>query len=163
MAKRVTLQVVIIVAALAIVLPLVFTGQSSYAGYQAIDWNNASRALTFDLQTGQSVSGSLTYSGDKHGAWFLIGDPDGNEIGSRTSEGDHGTFVFTANIDGQYFIDIGYDKPWIVFINYEYSISAPPILGLDPVVLIGIVITVGAILELAVFFRYRVKSRKNLG
>jgi hypothetical protein len=150
MKKVIALEVIVVLATLAVVLPLAFTGQSSYAGYQAIDWNNASRALTFDLQTGQTVTGWLNYTGEKHGAWFLIGDPNGNEIGSRTNEGDHGTFVFTANIDGQYFIDIGYDSPSGTYIYYSYSISAPPILGVDRTVLTGMVITIGIVLALTI-------------
>jgi hypothetical protein len=150
MRKTGIIELAIIISTLVIVLILAFAGQSSYAGSQTIDWNNASRALTFDLQKGQSVNGWVDYTGEKHGAWFLIGDPDGNEIGSRTSEGDRGTFMFTATIDGQYFIDIGFDKPFTTFIDYSYSISAPSILGVNRTVLTGIVITVGVVLVLAI-------------
>jgi hypothetical protein len=166
MKKVIKLEIIIFVVTLVIVLLLAFTGQSSYAGYQKIDWNNASRALTFDLQTGQTVTGWLDYTGEKHGAWFLIGDPDGNEIGSRTSEGNRGTFMFTATVDGQYFIDIGYDDPFGTYINYSYSISAPPILGVDRTMLTGIVITIGVVLALTIAVwdirRTRIKKGKQV-
>ena len=129
---------------------MVSTGQNSYSGYNNINLNNASRALTFDLQTGQSVNGWLDYTGEKHGAWFLIGDPDGNEIGSRTSEGNRGTFMFTATIDGQYFIDIYKDNIGLEYIQYSYSISTSSILGVDRTVLTGIVMAVGVVLALTI-------------
>jgi hypothetical protein len=74
---------------------------------------------------------------------------------------NHAAFKFTAPVSGLYHVGVSNRSEWTYYLDYSYTISPAPILGLDPVVLIGIVIAVGAILELATFFRYRVKSEKT--
>jgi hypothetical protein len=150
MKQVIKLEIVISIITIAIVLPLAITANISHSGDNMINWNNASRAITFDLNKGQTVTGWLNYTGEKHGAWFLIGDPNGNEIGSRTSEGNFGTYSFIATADGQYFIDISNENAFGDYLEYSYSISAPPFLGIDRVVLIGMVITIGAVLALTI-------------
>jgi hypothetical protein len=166
MAKRVTLQVVILVAVLAIVLPLVFlaTPITVAKTNEQINANNGYRYLVFDLQRGQTVTGSCAVQ-DYNDTSCVIIDPNGNQMVSSPTDYEFDrnktTFYFTADINGRYYLAITISDIWNHYINYEYSITAPPILGLDPLVLIGLVIAVGAILELAVFFRYRAKSWKT--
>ncbi|MCW4029192.1 MAG: hypothetical protein NWE92_06045 [Candidatus Bathyarchaeota archaeon] len=162
MNKQATYQAIIILSVIAIILPLSFLSQDSTVSknHQRIDWITASKSITFDLKSGQTVNGWLNYTGDTNGAWFLIGDPNGNEIGSRTSEGNQGTFVFTATVNGQYFIDIGNDNPFGDYIDYAYTISAPPILGINPIVLIGLVITVAIIMTGVNILVYNRKREK---
>jgi hypothetical protein len=167
MAKRVTLQVVIIVAVLAIVLPLVFlaTPITVAETIESIDINTAYKFLSFDLKNGQTVKGSYTIAGSNKTYCYIL-TPNGDEMSAspsyyRYSYGTYATFSFTADMNGQYYFCIS-NMPMATFkIKYSYSISAPPILGLDPVVLIGLVIAVGVILELIVFLKYRVKSEKT--
>ncbi len=156
-------EVVIIVCTLAIVLPLVSSIRNiSVTEYnQAINWDNASRGITFDLKEGQTVTGSLDYTGETTGAWFLIGDPNNNEIGSRTNEGNHGTFSFTAQIDGQYYIDIENDSPHTQYINYSYTISSPHVLGFDASILITLVIVIGLVLSMINVYYNAVRIRKK--
>jgi heme/copper-type cytochrome/quinol oxidase subunit 2 len=154
MRKITIIEIAIIISTSVIVFALAFTGQSSYSGYQTIDWNNASRALTFDLQTGQSVSGSLTYTGDTSGTWFTVYNPDGNPLVASPTYYEYQQkrviFSFTASTDGEYYASVGHNKPWTVFINYEYTISPSPILGVDRTVLTGMVITIGVVLALTI-------------
>ncbi len=162
MKQVVKLELITIIITITIVLPLAITANISHYGDNIINWNNASRAITFDLNKGQTVTGWLNYTGEKHGAWFLIGDPNGNEIGSRTSEGNFGTYTFTATTDGQYFIDIANENAFGDYLEYSYSISAPPFLGIDRVVLIGIVITIGSVLALIIaIFGFKNKNLRH--
>jgi hypothetical protein len=161
-------QLLIVVIALAVILPVAFTTHNTSVTvyHQAVIENNASESVAFDLQSGQTVNGSLTYYKDQlYGAWFFIyvpsGDPLVTESLSVSIDENHAAFKFTAPVSGLYHVGVSNRSEWTYYLDYSYTISPAPILGLDPLVLIGIVIAVGAILELAVFFRYRVKSGKN--
>jgi hypothetical protein len=164
MPKLVTLQIVIFVAILAIVLPLIFLATQNTAvakTSQMISANNAYEYLSFDLQRGQTVKGSYTVQG-YNDTFCVIIDPNGNEMVSSPTDYEYdrnkATFSFTADINGRYYLSISIIDIWNHYIDYEYSISSQPILGLDPMVLIGLVVAVGVILELIVFLRYKVKS-----
>jgi hypothetical protein len=165
MGKTKAIQTAIVIAVLVIVLPLALTSNHSYSGSQSINWDNASKALTFNLQTGQTVNGWINYTGEKSGAWYLIGDPNGNEIGSRTTDGNFGNFAFTATVNGEYFIDIWYDKPFGITFNYSYTVSSV-FLWLSYIVWIGLVIVVGIFLELIITlisFYHKKKSKVAIG
>jgi hypothetical protein len=149
MKKVIVLEVIVIIATLAVVLPLAFTGLSSYAGYNAVDWNNASRALTFNLQTGQTVTGSFSFIPALNKSYAIYNEDVGEIMLSQTSD-NKGNFTFTAKTDGEYILGIYHDKPFGMYIRYSYSISAAPILGVDRTVLTGIVVTIGAVLALTI-------------
>jgi hypothetical protein len=149
MRRIIVIDLVIIILTLVIVLPLAFTAQSSYAGYNVIDVSNASRALTFDLQRGQTVTGSFSFSGNERAGYIIYNQNIGEVIVSQTSE-HRGDFTFTAKTDGQYYLNIQVENPFGEYLDYSYSISAPPILGVDRIVLIGLVITIGVVLALIV-------------
>jgi hypothetical protein len=149
MKKIILIEFVIIVLTIVVVLPLVLTAHSSFAGYQSINQNNASRALIFNLKTGQTVTGSITSYGDVNGQWYLVVDPNNNEInsnvGSLGGEGNYGTFTFTANIDGEWYISMDELSPFGSRFDYSYSISAAPTLGINRTELIVIVIILGIV------------------
>jgi ABC-type cobalt transport system substrate-binding protein len=162
MRRIIVIDLVIIILTLVIVLPLAFTAQSSYAGYNVIDVSNASRALTFDLQRGQTVTGSFSFSGNERAGYIIYNQNIGEVIVSQTSE-HRGDFTFTAKTDGQYYLNIQVENPFGEYLDYSYSISAPPILGVDRIVLIGLVITIGVVLALivAVLSLSRKRNLKN--
>jgi hypothetical protein len=166
--RSLVVQLLIAIITLAVILPIALTTHNtSVTAYnQAATERNASESIAFDLQSGQTVNGSLTfYSNQLNGAWFMIygpsGDPLVTESLSVSREENQGTFKFTAPISGLYYLGVSGGSYWTYYLDYSYTISPAPILGLEPVVLIGLVIAAGAILELAVFFRYRAKSEKT--
>ncbi|MBN1244829.1 hypothetical protein JXA31_04480 [Candidatus Bathyarchaeota archaeon] len=165
--KVVKLEIIIFVVTVVVVLTFAFTGQSSYAGYQTIDWNNASRALTFDLQTGQTVTGSFSLAGNERTDYIIYNQDIGEIIVSQTSE-HKGDFTFTAKTDGQYILRIHVENPFSEYMDYSYSISTPSILGVDRTVLTGIVITIGVVLALTIAVwdlrrtRMKKKTRKSI-
>ncbi len=157
MRKIIIIEFMIIVLTLVIVLPLMLTADSSHVGHQTIDWNNASKALTFDLQTGQTVTGSFSFAGDEKTDYIIYNQDIGEIIVSQTYE-HKGDFTFTAKIDGQYYLRIHYENPFGAYIDYSYSISETSILGVNRIALVGIVITTGVVLALTVAF---LDSRKR--
>ena len=58
-----------------------------------------------------------------------------------------GKFRFTANIPGLYTLYISNDDLLTHYVDYDYTISSP-ILGFDPIVLIGLVIAISIVLTL---------------
>jgi hypothetical protein len=165
--KSLTVQLLILIIALAVIIPLALSANNTSVTkyHQAIDSNNASRCIRFDLRSGQTVNGSVVYYSEVNGNWFAIYDSDdepliANSV-SITQEQNQGTYKFTANNDGAYFLGISDHDVFVKYLDYSYTVSPAPILGLDPVVLIGLVIAAGAILEVAIFFRYRAKSEKT--
>jgi hypothetical protein len=173
MRKIVIIQLAIIVSTLAIVLSLVFLVAQNVSvtkQNEIINANNANRYLSFDLQSGQTVRGSYIVdpiNGNEQ-TFCVIIDPDGNEMVSSPTNYEYdrnkATFSFTANINGRYYLSISIDDIWNHYIDYEYSISSPPILGFDPIVLIGLVITMAVVLTLinALLNLYLPRKRKNV-
>jgi hypothetical protein len=128
--------------------------------------------LSFDLQSGQTVRGSYIVdpiNGNKQ-TFCVIIDPNGNEMISSPTNYEYdrnkATFSFTANINGRYYLSISIDDIWNHYIDYEYSISSPPILGVDRTVLTGVVITIGVVLALTIavwdISRTRIKKGKQV-
>ncbi len=158
MKKNRILQLAIVIAVLAVVLPLVFTARSSYTDYVHIDWNNHSKALTFDLKTGQTVNGYFSLNNSERTGYIIYNDEVGEIIVSKTSE-NRGEFVFKAKADGQYYLSIYYDSPFGTSIGYSYTISSA-FIGIDLVVWIVLVIVIGIIAELFVTLKSIRKKRK---
>jgi hypothetical protein len=175
MRKIVIIELAIIVLTLAIVLSLVFLAAQNVSvtkQNEIINANNADRYLSFDLQSGQTVRGSYIVdpiNGNKQ-TFCVIIDPNGNEMISSPTNYEYdrnkATFSFTANINGRYYLSISIDDIWNHYIDYEYSISSPPILGVDRTVLTGVVITIGVVLALTIavwdISRTRIKKIKQV-
>ena len=171
--RRITIiEVAIIVLTLVFVLPLVFLAAQNVSvteNSEIIDANNADRYLSFDLQSGQTVRGSYIVDpiNGNDPTFCVIIDPNGNEmILSPTYyeyDRNKATFSFTANINGLHHLSISIGDLWTHYIDYEYSISSPLISGFDPVVLIGLVITVSVVLTLVnvLLNLYLPRRRKN--
>jgi hypothetical protein len=150
MKTRLYIQLLIIIVALAVVLPLAFSNQSSTVYHSVITGENATQSITFELQNGQVVTGSLTYySNDFNGAWFMIYGPEGDPLVtsslSVTREQNHGTFKFTASQSGRYSIGVNNNDGWSRYLDYSYIISSP-VLGFDPFLLIALVIGIAIVL-----------------
>ena len=149
MRKVVTLELVIVLATLAVALALIFllNGITVENRHQEIDAANAYKSIIFDLKTGQHVSGSFNYTGDVSGTWFAIYDPDGNHLlaASNSAINHTGFFSFTAALYGKYYLGIGKDTIFPDYIDYQYTVS-PAIIGLDKTDLIIIVIAIGGFL-----------------
>jgi hypothetical protein len=165
MRKIVIIELAIIVLTLVIVLLLAFSikGTSVTKYNQAIDWNNASRSIIFDLKTGQTVTGwfSLAYN---ETTGYIIYNQDFDEIIVQNTFGGRGDFTFTAAIDGQYYLSIHDESPWIKYIDYSYSIRQSLIFGIDAIVFAGIVIIIGVVLAATIadwdISRTRIKKGK---
>lgn len=116
----------------------------------------ATKTLTFNLKNGQRVSGSLSISGGSgNDIDFWITDPVGATLLNfgRVSQGR--SFEFTANQDGAYTLHFGNTFSLISTktVNLTYDVGAPLFLGVDPFLLIVIVLTAliltGAIVAIA--------------
>jgi hypothetical protein len=171
MRKIAIIELAIIILTLTIVLALVFLAQNVSVTENSgiINGGNADRYLSFDLLSGQTVIGSYIIdpiNGTELTSCIII-DPDGNEMISSPTYYDFdrnkAAFSFTANMNGRYYLSISLVDVWTHFINYEYSISSPLILGFDPIVLIGLVITVGVVsaLTIAVWDLRRTRMKKK--
>ncbi|MBN1358034.1 PPC domain-containing protein [Candidatus Bathyarchaeota archaeon] len=153
MRKITIIELAIIISTLVIIFPLMLSmnGMSVSVYDQAVTQFDR-RTITFDLKSGQNVTGWLDFTGDTNGAWFQLYDPNENlpKIGDITHDGSHVSFTFTADINGQYYIRVGVLGLSTEYINRQYSITSSPILGFDPAVLTVIVITVGVVLALTI-------------
>jgi hypothetical protein len=163
MGKIKAIQIAIVMAVLVIVLPLAFTSNNTYSGSQSINWNNASKALTFNLNTGQTVNGYFSLNNNERTSYIVYNDEVGEIIVSRTNE-NKGNFTFTAKSDGPYYLNIYYDIPFGNSMGYSYNISST-FLGFHYILWIGLVIVIGLILELIVTLTsiYKKKSKISIG
>jgi hypothetical protein len=114
------------------------------------------RTMTVDLQGGQTVSGLFNITGSGHQVKFWVRDPTGAIILDSGTVISPVNFEFTAGKGGTYVLNFdnsewGYQKH--VFLGYD--VSAQPILGLDPIVFIGLVLAVGIVLAILAFAFYR--------
>lgn len=122
--------------------------------------------LTVNLKSGQKFSGSLSISGGGgNDIDFWVTDPVGATIVNlgRVSQGS--SFEFTANKDGAYTLHFGNTFSWFssktVYLTYD--VGAPPILGLDPFILIAIVAVVLILVAAIVAIGYsRRKAQKTI-
>ncbi len=97
------------------------------------------------------MTGSFLYSVTTTS--FRIVNPNMDEIYYSSVVNGHGYFAFSANINGQYILYV----PSIMqsfTLDYTYNVSTP-ILGLDLTTFVGLVITIGMILELIVLLSNR--------
>ena len=165
--RRISLEIIIVIVTLTFVFALAFSidGTSVTKYDQSINWNNASRSLTFDLKAGQTVSGSLNKTGDTSGNWFWLLDPKGNELIAGPTDYKYEQksvfFYFTANSNGEYYASIIELSPFGSHISYSYSISSIPILGLDPKFLIGLVLIIGVALSMINIFPNLLRKKKS--
>jgi hypothetical protein len=145
--KVLAFEVIIIVFTLAITLSLVFLIPAPIIEHNHQLVGGQREILFFDLQSGQTVTGTFYFSGGNGRTGFTINGPNNAEvIGSFTSE-HQGNFKFVANIEGQYRLYISNDDLSSHYVDYDYTISSP-ILGFDPIVLIGLVIAISIVLTL---------------
>jgi hypothetical protein len=169
--KPVIVQILIIILALAVILPLTLSIQSPTtitANNQEIGGRpNAFKAITFELQRGQMVKGSLTYKNFLNDTWFMILDASYNQLEARylssfDSEQNHVTFKFSAPSTGIYYIGVGNSRDCTENIDYSYTIGSPPVLGFDPLLLITLAIGVSAVLTgINIFVNWIRPKRKS--
>jgi hypothetical protein len=119
--------------------------------------------LTLNLEAGQTVTGSFDFTGGNGTTGFQIYSPDGTIVVDSETHAHEGNFTFTAGLDGAYTFDVLFSQITnTYFVNYQYSM-VKPIFGLNPVVLAGIAIAVGAVLILIIailnFYVLRTKRR----
>jgi len=114
------------------------------------------RTMTIDLQGGQKVSGSFNITGLGHQVKFWIRDPTGAIILDSGTVISPMNFEFTAGKGGTYVLNFDntyWDNYKHVYLGYD--VSATPILGLDPMVFIGVVLVIGIVLAILAFALYR--------
>lgn len=114
------------------------------------------RAMTIDLQGGQKVSGSFNITGPGHQVKFWIRDPTGAIILDSGTVISPMNFEFTASKGGTYVLNFD-NSEWSNYkhVYLGYDVSAPPVLGLDPIVFMGVVLVVGIVLAILAFAFYR--------
>jgi hypothetical protein len=165
------LQIGILIAVLLIVIPLAYSLRPiTVTGTVTIN-SNTQKAIVFNLQDGQTITGSLDYYSEPntHGMWYPIVDPYGNELNYTNSEevifggeGQNGTFAFTAKVSGEWGIHIGNAyKPYGGTLFYSYTINTATILGVNPILLMGLVIAIGVSSEL-IILRQKGKCKSPL-
>lgn len=114
------------------------------------------RAVTIDLQGGQKVSGSFNITGPGHQVKFWIRDPTGAIILDSGTVISPMNFEFTASTGGTYVLNFD-NSEWSNYkhVYLGYDVSTPPVLGLDPMVLIGVALVIGIVLAILGFAFYR--------
>jgi len=157
MRKITFIQITILVLTLAIIVSALFF---SFLNNRTVSKHEElatgqSELMFWNLKSGQKVTGSFLYSVTTTS--FRIVNPDMDEIYYSSVVSGHGNFAFSANINGQYRLYV----PSIMqsfTLDYTYTVSTP-ILGLDLTTFIGLVITIGIILELIVLLSNRFLHR----
>ena len=114
------------------------------------------RSMMIDLQGGQKVSGSFNITGPGHQVKFWIRDPTGAIILDSGTVISPMNFEFTASKGGTYVLNFD-NSEWSNYkhVYLGYDVSAPPVLGLDPIVFMGVVLVVGIVLAILAFAFYR--------
>jgi hypothetical protein len=142
---KISFEVIIVV--LVVILLLTVSSHIPYSGNNTIfQETNSSKALAFDLITGQTVNGHISF-------WFtrvnysVYNERLGRIFVAETSTRT-GYFTFTAPVDGVYYLDIDTSAGFV----YSYTIS-PAFLGLNAVFWIGLVIALGIVLEIYIRLR----------
>jgi hypothetical protein len=156
--KKAVVQIAIIVTVVIIVFPLALTAHRSYSGQQQIDWDNASKALTFDLLKGENVEGSFSIINGYNETGYRLYNQDVGEVIIQNTYNRQANFDFTACIDGLYYLSIQHDKPFGISVVYSYTISSA-FLGFDYTVWIGFIIAIGLVLVLIVTLRSHYKKK----
>jgi hypothetical protein len=135
---------------------LIVTAHIEYTGFNTIyQETNASRALTFDLKTGQTVRGHVSFG--SHRFNYSVYDEQSNDIFSTETTTRNGYFIFTANVNGLYHLNISTTGSYYRAIDdfyYHYTVS-PAFLGVNVTVWIGFVIVLGVILEIIVTLKVK--------
>jgi hypothetical protein len=112
--------------------------------------------MTIDLQDGQRVSGSFNITGSGHQVKFWIRDPTGAIILDSGTVISPVNFEFTASKGGTYVLNFDNSEwSYAKHVYLGYDVSAPPVLGLDPMVFIGVIVVIGIVLAILAFAFYR--------
>jgi len=103
--------------------------------------------VTFNLNTGQKFTGSLSISGGGNDIDFWVTDPQGTKIldSGRVTQGK--TFEFTAQASGAYTLHFGNTFSWFTgkTVYLTYDVGLPTVSGID----VGFLLTIiGVILIL---------------
>ena len=124
------------------------------------------KTVTLNLQASQTVTGSFNITGEGRydpSIDFSVIDPNGVALIDSKGVLNGKNFTFKAFTDGEHKLIFdnygGYDK----YIELAYDVSFPSILdmsssqilGIDPLLFSGIVITIGAVLAILAFTFYR--------
>jgi hypothetical protein len=165
MKKIILSEGILVLLLVAVIIGMAFFSQNIYVSKQAqaVTIENASRSITFNLVKGQTVTGSLNYTEGNYGNWFTLYDSEENPLvsGSYDYRGRSGSFSFTADTDGVYYLGVGHLTSYLQYLDYEYSISPPPILGLSPIVLIGLIVAIGVALMIVTTYLNMRPSKKS--
>jgi hypothetical protein len=117
--------------------------------------------LTYNLDGGQTFSGSLSITGGGNDIDFWVTDPEGTTILGlgRITQGR--SFEFTAQKNGAYILHFDNSFSWFTAktVTLTYNIGTPTISGFDPLVLIAIVAIIALIILGAVVYNQQRKKR----
>lgn len=152
--RMLSIQLTILIAVLAILMLLIISAHIEYSGFNTIyQETNASRALTFDLKTGQTVRGHVSFG--FHRFNYSVNNEQIGKIFITGTTTRNGYFIFTSEADGLYYFNISTSGSFYRAVDsfyYHYTIS-PAFLGVNVTVWIGIVISIGVVLELIVIIK----------
>jgi hypothetical protein len=161
----ITIELVIIAATLALVLPYVPVHGGTFSGTKVLSEADQDTFLAFDLIPGQKVSGyyippSMEYR------FHDIAGPNSTSLAGQDVyyNGNNGRaiFSFTADIPGSYYLRISGVLGYFSYdISYSYTVSEPRVFGLNTMAWISTVIFVGAVLTLINFALYLYSGRRK--
>jgi hypothetical protein len=120
--------------------------------------------VTFNLDSGQKFTGSLSISGGGNDIDFWVTDPQGTKVVDlgRVTQGK--TFEFTAEASGAYTLHFSNTFSWFTgkTVYLTYDVGSPTVSGIDVGFLLIIIGAVAIILILLVALGVALHRRKNI-
>jgi hypothetical protein len=155
--KHIWVPIVSIVLSLIILSSLANAANVRTVQVNALSWVT----LTYNLNSGQTFSGSLSITGGGNDIDFWVTDPEGTIILGlgRITQGR--SFEFTAQKNGAYILHFDNSFSWFTAktVTLTYNIGTSTIFGFDPLVLIAIVAIIALIILGAVVHNQQRKKR----
>jgi len=155
--KHIWVPIVSIVLSLIILSSLANAANVRTVQVNALSWVT----LTYNLNSGQTFSGSLSITGGGNGIDFWVTDPEGTTILGLGRVAQGRSFEFTAQKNGAYILHFDNSFSWFTAktVTLTYEIGSPAVFGLDPFALIIILAVAALIIIGAVGYNQQRKRR----
>jgi hypothetical protein len=148
---------------LSMVLPLIILSPlANAANVRTVEVNALSWAtLTYNLNNGQTFSGSLSITGGGNDINFWVTDPEGTTILGLGRVIQGRSFEFTAQKNGAYILHFDNGFSWFTAktVTLTYNVGTSPIFGFDPLVLVAIVAIIALVILGAAGYNQQRKKR----
>jgi hypothetical protein len=157
--KHIWVQIVSIVLSLIILSSLANAANVRTVQVNALSWVT----LTYNLDSGQAFSGSLSITGGGNDIDFWVTNPEGTTILGlgRITQGK--SFEFTAQKNGAYVLHFDNSFSWFTAktVTLTYSIGTPTVFGFDPLTLMMTVAFIAALVILGAFVYVQQRKKRT--